>query len=163
MLRTTLLVAAACAAVAGCAQELTRQERAVQEQILRDRVSGWSRALNNRDADSLATYYHQDEALTVAWPDGRRTRGWEEEAEAIRGMFRTVARMNLVVQDLEIDVLAPNVALATFRHSADIILTTTDRDIFTGQGTLVWTKVGEEDVWRIRAEQISRDPRESGT
>lgn len=56
MLRTTLLVAVVCAAVAGCSPQLTRQERAVQERILSDRMTAWARVLNNRDRDSLAIF-----------------------------------------------------------------------------------------------------------
>ncbi len=157
MLRTTLLVAVVCAAAAGCSPQLTRQERAVQERILSDRMTAWARVLNNRDRDSLAIFYDQVPELTVAWPDGRRTHGWEEQAEAVRDFFRVVARINRVVQEEAIDVLSLDVAVATFRHSTDIILMTTDREIFTGQGTLVWVRNEARD-WVIHLEHISRNP-----
>jgi ketosteroid isomerase-like protein len=157
MLRKTLLVGIVCATTLGCAQKLTRQEKAVQEQVLQDRATEWMRVLNNQEQDQLATFYHQGIELTVAWFDGHRTRGWDEESLAVEQFFRDVATLNLGLQDLVVDVLSPTIALSTFRYSADVILTTSDRDIFTGQATVVWIK-DDAGEWRIYAEQMSRDP-----
>lgn len=156
MVRALLLAGVAGIALTGCAQEMSRAERSVQEQILSDRLTGWSRTLNNRDADSLAAFYHQAGTLTVAWPDGRRTRGWEEEAAAQQEFFRGIATLNIALQDQAVEVLDSDVAVTTFRYSADLILTSTDRDIFSGQGTLVWVKPEGSDTWVIHAEHLSR-------
>lgn len=158
MRRSVLLAGVTAAVLSGCAQEMSRSERSVQEQILRDRLTAWSRVLNNRDADSLAAFYHQVPDLTVAWPDGRRTRGWEEESAAQREFFRGVATMNFVVQDAAVEVLGFNAALTTFRYSADLFLTSTEREIFSGLGTLVWTRPEGSNTWAIHLEHISRTP-----
>jgi len=158
MRRSVLLAGVAAVVLSGCAQEMSRSDRAVQEQILRDRLTVWSRVLNNRDADSLAAFYHQVPELTVAWPDGRRTRGWTEEEAAQREFLRGVATMNVVVQDVGVQVLGSRAALTTFRYSADLILTSTEREIFTGLGTIFWTRPEGSGPWVIHAEHVSRNP-----
>lgn len=156
MNRSQVLLGVVCAVTMGCAQQLSRQEIAVEAQVVRDRVNAWSRAFSNRVAGELADFYHQAPELSVSWADGNRSRGWEEQEQAARAFFQTTARMNVALQDLEVEVLAPNVAVATFRHSTDIIFTTTARDIYSGQGTQVWVKDPVDDAWKIHAEHVSR-------
>jgi ketosteroid isomerase-like protein len=158
MLRRTLLIGLASVALAACAQKMTRQERAVEEQVVRDRLTAWDRVLNNKDLDSLAQFYLQSPEVTVAWPDGHRTNGWDEESQSLRDFFGKVASINLVMQDVKVYVLGPTVAITTFRHSADLILYTTEREIFSGLGTLVWVKPDSKSPWVIQAEQLSRSP-----
>jgi ketosteroid isomerase-like protein len=157
MLRRTLLIGIAGVTLASCAQRMTRQEQALEEQMVRDRATAWVRAFSNRDVDSLATFYLQDPDLTVAWPDGRRLNGWDAESQAQRGYFDGMTTMNLVAQDLQVRVLAPDAALVTFRHSTDEIRGT-NRDLFSGQGTLLWTKLDAAGSWVILAQQLSRTP-----
>jgi hypothetical protein len=156
MLRRTLWLGLAGVAIASCAPTMTPQERGVEEQVVKDRTNAWIRTYNNRDRDSLATFYLQAPELTVAWP-GARTSGWEEEAAAHQEYFRGVSTLNVVAQDLRVEVLAPNVAVATFRHSTDEIRGT-ERDLYAGNGTLVWVKPEPEAAWVIRAAHISRTP-----
>lgn len=156
MVRSVLLASLAAMMLAGCAREMTRSQRAVQEQVLQDRLEDWSRVLNNRDADSLAAFYHQDPGLTVVWPDGRRTRGYEEEAAAQEEFFRGIATLNFVVQDVVVQVLNHGAGVVTFRYSADVIDTNTARDIFSGFGTMFWTQVAETGEWVIHTEHLSR-------
>ncbi len=159
MLRSIVLIAFIGVLAAACGpKDLTRQERAVEEQMLRDRMTGWSRAVNNRDVDSLAGYYYQGPELTVAWMEGNRTRGWEEQETALREFYQRVGMMNLVVQDPVHEVLTRNFALTTFRYSGDVVMRTTERDVFSGQGTLLWYKPGSERTWRIYVQHLSRTP-----
>ncbi len=158
MLRSTMLLGLAGVLVAGCSQQLSRQEISVEEQRVRERVTGWARAIGNRDTGELAAFYHQVPEVTVAWMSGTRTRGWDEERDTQRQFFRNIARANLVISDLSIEVLSTSAAVTTFRHSSDIIMTSTDRDIFSGNGTIVWTKDEADNVWKIHAAQISRNP-----
>lgn len=158
MTRSVVLTGVAALLLTGCAQEMSRAERAVQEQIVEDRLEAWSLALNNRDLDTLAAYYHQDPSLTVAWPDGRRTRGWLEEQAAQEEFFGGILSLNVVPQDRVVEVLGARAAVATFRYSADIVLANTDRDIFSGQGTILWTKPEGTTEWVIHAEHLSRNP-----
>jgi ketosteroid isomerase-like protein len=157
MLQRTLLVLLASAPLASCAPKMTPQERSVEEQVVRDRATSWVRAFNNRQLDSLATFYLQTPELTVAWPDGQRTSGWEEESAAQREAFRGLSTVNLVAQDVRVEVFAPNVAAATFRHSTDEIRGT-ERDLFAGHGTMIWIKPDPRGQWLIRALQMSRSP-----
>ena len=156
MLRKTLPIGLAILTI-GCAQPLSRPDRAVQQQIVQDRMTEWARAFNSKDLAQLATFYHQDLEVTVAWPDGRRTRGWDEESVMQEQFFLQVNRMNLVLQDPTVRVFTKEIAIVTFRHSDDIVSMNTDRDIYAGQGTMVWQR-GEDDIWRIRAQHLSRDP-----
>lgn len=153
----TLLIGLAGAAVVSCTARMTPQERAVEEQVVRDRTTAWVRALNNRAVDSLATFYLQTPALTAAWPGGQRTNGWEEEAGVQRDYLREIRTLNFVAQDVRVEVLGAGAALATFRTSADEIRGT-ERDLFTGQGTLVWVRPEPRGPWVIRAQHLSRTP-----
>ncbi len=158
MLRSKMLLGLAGLLVAGCAQRLSRQVIAVEEQAVRERVTEWARAVNNRDTRELAAFYHQVPELTVAWTSGTRTRGWEEEHEEQRRFFRSIARSNLVISDLSIEILSATAAVTSFHHSSDIIKTSTDRDIFSGNGTIVWMKDEADNMWKIHTAQLSRNP-----
>jgi ketosteroid isomerase-like protein len=156
------LIGLACVALAGCEQQITPQDRAVAEQALRDRVTGWARTFSNRDRDSLATFYEQTPAFTFAWADGRRTNGWEEEAKAQQEFFGAVTQTNLVLQDVKVEVFTSAVALVTFRHTADFIVggdgASPQRNYFTGLGTMVWTKPAPKGLWVLHAGQMSATP-----
>lgn len=157
MLRSSLPVAVICAAAIGCtSSDLPPQERAVQEQALGERVQSWSRIFNNRDRDSLATFYEDNMQVTMATAAGDRFQGWDEVSRALRDFYQSIARVNLVLQDVSVDVITRDVAITSFRHSTDIILASTDRDLFSGQGLFVWVRDGETDTWRIRAQIMSR-------
>ena len=157
MTRSGLLAAMACAVAIGCtSSELPPQDRAVQEQALGDRVQSWSRIFNNRDRDSLATFYEDNMQVTMVMPTGDRYQGWDEVSAALRDFYRSIARVNLVLQDVRVDVITRDVAVTAFRHSTDIILASTDRDLYSGQGVLVWVRDKETDMWKIRVQIMSR-------
>lgn len=155
-----LLAGIAGVVLASCSPGLTPQERAVEAQMVRDRTTAWVRAYNNREVDSLATYYLQTADLTVVWPGGQRTYGWEEEAGIQRDYFRELRTVNLVAQDVRVEVLGAAAALVTFRHSTDEIRGS-DRDLYSGQGTMVWVKPDSRAPWVIRAQHLSRSPASS--
>lgn len=157
MLRRTLLALVTGFPLVSCTSRMTPQERSVEEGMVRDRMTAWVRAFSNRAVDSLATFYRQAPELLVAWPGGQRSNGWDEEAAAQREYFRGVSTLNVVAQDVHVDVLAPNVALVTFRHSTDEIRGT-DRDLFSGHGTMVWIRPEVPGAWVIRSQQLSRSP-----
>ncbi|HKI94564.1 MAG TPA: nuclear transport factor 2 family protein [Gemmatimonadales bacterium] len=159
MSRTLLLLAAAGVFLVGCGpHQLTPTERASQEQMLKDRFSTWARAWSNRDQDSVSMLYDHTGDLTVAWPDGSRERGWDEQTKALTGFFGQVMSYNFVVQDPETSLIDPSVAITTFRYSADVVHNDTRRDVYSGQGTLVWAKDASDGLWKIRAEELSRAP-----
>ena len=161
-MRHTLLLGLACIGLAACGTRMTPQERSVQEGVVRDRVTAWARTFSNRDRDSLASYYEQTSDFTFAWPDGRRTNGWEQESKAQDEFFTNVTQTNLVPQDVQVEVLSPTVAVATFRHSADFIVGggggNPTRDYFTGLGTMVWVKPDPKGSWVLNAGQLSKTP-----
>jgi ketosteroid isomerase-like protein len=114
--------------------------------------------MNNQAADSLAAWYRQDATLLSIWPDGRRQRGWDEEAAAIDGLFDAVSTLNLVVQDPTVEVLGHDVAVVTFRYSMDQMFRTEGRDIFSGRGTQVWVRERDGPGWVIGTNHLSRNP-----
>lgn len=161
MSRALLCLAAAGVLLAGCAsQNLTPTERAAQEQTLKNRFATWARVLSNRDRDSLSMLYEHSPDVTVAWSDGTRTRGWDAESQALGAFLGGVMSLNFVVQDPETTILDRSVALTTFRYSADVVRNDTRRDVYSGQGTLVWAKDAQDGLWKIRAEELSRAPSE---
>lgn len=162
MVRHALLIGLTCVALAACERQMTPQDRAVEEQLVRDRVSVWARTFSNRQRDSLATFYQQAPELTFAWPDGRRTSGWEEESRAQQDFFTNVTQSNLVLQDVKAEIITPRFALVTFRHTADFIVGGSGgnpaRNYFTGLGTMLWTKPDPAGVWVVLAGQLSATP-----
>jgi ketosteroid isomerase-like protein len=142
---------------------MTRQEMAVQEQNIQDRMQGWAKAFSNRERDSLATYYDQAAGLTVAWPDGDRRTGWEQEAAKHEEFFTMARQVNLVLQDPQVEILSRTTALVTFRHAMDIIIgeVSPERRYFTGLGTLVWTRADDRSPWVIHAGQVSETPQQT--
>ncbi|MDH3496798.1 MAG: nuclear transport factor 2 family protein [Gemmatimonadota bacterium] len=160
MLRHNLVIGLACVGLAACQPSMTRQERAVEEQVIRDQLTAWTRAFSNRQQDSLAMFYHQSPDLTVAWPDGHRSSGWEEEEQAQRVFFSKVGQVNFVVQDVRVQVFSPTLAQATFRHASDVIMgdLNPERQYFTGSGTMIWMKPDPRGNWVIHTEQVSETP-----
>lgn len=157
-MRIVLVAALAALAGAACAGDLSPHQRAVEEQILEDRLASWTRLMNNQALDSLGQSYREDSTLTATWPDGRRTRGWTEHEAALRAMFQAVSTLNLVVQDPHVDLLSPEVAVVAFRYSMDQILRSGMRDVFAGRGTQIWVRDRSPGRWVIAASHLARTP-----
>lgn len=157
-MRIVLVAALAALAGAACAGELSPHQRAVEQQILEDRLASWTRLMNNQALDSLGQSYRHDSTLTATGPDGRRSRGWIEHEAALRAMFQAVSTLNLVVQDPHIDLLSSDVAVVTFRYSMDQILRNELRDVFAGRGTQVWVRDHGAGRWVIAASHLARTP-----
>lgn len=161
MRRQMLVLALGGLALAACRPAtMTRQEIAVQEQHVGARVQGWAKVFSNRQRDSLATFYDQTGELSMAWPDGDRRTGWEEEKAKQEEFFGMARQVNLVLQDPQVEILSPTAALVTFRHAMDIIIgdANPERRYFTGQGTMVWTRADDRSPWVIHAGQVSETP-----
>lgn len=158
MSRFPVLLAAAMVVAACGSQQLTQRERAVESQRVQSQLSTWSRLLANRDRDSLGTMYEHSPELSVAWADGVRTRGWDNESRALDQFVDSLNSFNFVIQDPAVEVLSPNVALTTFRYSVDAIHANTARDVYSGQGTVVWVKDPKTDAWLIHTAELSRAP-----
>jgi hypothetical protein len=161
MRRQMLVMALGGVALAGCQPAaLSRQEIAVQEQNVEARLEAWAKAFSNRQLDSLATFYDQTEGLSMAWPDGERRNGWEDEAAKHEEFFNQARQVNLVLQDPRVEILSPTAAIVTFRHAMDVILgdVNPERRYFPGQGTMLWTRVDERSPWVIQVGQISETP-----
>ncbi|MBI4421435.1 MAG: nuclear transport factor 2 family protein [Gemmatimonadetes bacterium] len=153
MTRSFLL--AACGALLGCGPRLSMTERAVVEQAVRARLDGWVTAINNRSPDGLASFYYRGPELAVAWSDGRRTRGWEQESAAQKEFLGKLSQINFTLSDPVIDPLTAQVAVATYGVSIDMV-SNDQRSVTAGQGTSVWVKDPADDMWRIRALQTAR-------
>lgn len=156
-MRSLVPLVLAVAAVLACERQLTPTQRNVQEQVLRDRVEGWARHLNNQAVDSLAAYYESGATLVSVWPDGSRAMGWEERERELRQLMATVSTLNLVLQDPRIRITDRHTAVVTFRYSMDQILAIAQRDVFSGHGTQVWVRDGT-GPWHIAVSHLSRTP-----
>ena len=134
---------------------LSLRQRAVIVQEARARLDDWAKAIGTRNPDSLAFYYHHGPELTVAWSDGRRTRGWEEEAAVQRDFLGKTSQINLTLIDPVIDPVVRDVAIANYGISVDMVQNG-ERSVSAGQGTSVWAKDPTDRVWRIRALHTGR-------
>lgn len=157
-MRLMILTVLAAAALLSCDPGLTRQQRGVQEQVLRERVAAWARHMNNQALDSLAPFYDHTPDLISVWPSGDRYVGWEAEGRAQRDLFRAVSTLNLVVQDPRTRLMGWGNAVVTFRFSTDQYLRSDVRDVYSGHGTQVWIRDRENPEWRMLVSQMSRTP-----
>ena len=149
---------ALAAALLACAPQLSQQDRAVEEQAIQRQVQLWEQSLISIKPDSMALVYERSPAFTAAWPDGRRTRGWDQEEEAQREFAARTTAFNFDVQDPVIEILTPNVALTTFSHTTDVTDSLSGRALYSGRGTIVWVKDPTDKTWKIHTLQVSRTP-----
>ncbi len=153
---STCSVAIASVFLLGCESPgLSRQQRAVEEQTVQNRVTEWTNALNNRAVEDLTGLYVNSPDLSVLWIEGNTARGFDEFDQMIQDFFGRALFMNFAVQSPEVDVLAATVAVVTFRHSVDIQWFDTQRDVWAGHGTLVLTKDPVDERWKIRRQHVS--------
>lgn len=150
----------ACVAVLGCGPSgrVTSQQRRVELGFIEGRVESWSQILNNGDLDSLLTMYHDVPDLTTVWTDGSRAAGFEDHEQVLRAYWETIEHLNFVVQSPEVQVLSPDVAVVTFRHSTDVQFKEGGRETYAGHGTIVWMKDAEDGLWKIHTQHVSRNP-----
>ena len=159
MRHSKLTLVLACAVLLACTDSLSLRELRVEEQAVEAQLSTWVRSINNREHDSVAAMYHQVPELTVVWPDGHISRGWEEEQLAQTELFNSIERINFVKQSPQIEILSPKVALTTFRHSWDVVHLGGRPDTpRAGSVTVVWVKDTMDNMWKIHTEHISLVP-----
>ena len=156
MRRSYLLLLLASMTLVACSTEMSLRARAEAEQEVRTRFDSWVRALNNMDLDSLAPMHHAVPELTVIWPDGRVAHGWQEEEALHQEEMQGVDRINFGVQNVEIQILSPRVALVIFRHSTDIIMQDGERGTpKAGHVSMIWIRDRQDDQWKIQMEHHS--------
>ena len=156
MRRSMLSTAIVSVALLGCdPPDLTRQQRAVEEQFVQGRVNAWTTALNNKEPENLAGMYENSPDLTVMWLEGAKTVGFDEYEDMIADFFRRSVFMNFGAQSPHVEVLSSTVAVVTFRHSVDVQWVDTRRDVWAGYGTLVFVKDSEDNLWKIHTQHIS--------
>jgi len=156
MRRSILSTAIVSVALMGCeSPDLTRQQRAVEEQFVQGRVNAWTTALNNKELGDLAAMYQSSPDLTVMWLEGAKTVGFDEYEAMIADFFGRASFMNFAAQSPHVDVLSATVAIVTFRHSVDVQWLDTRRDVWSGYGTLVFVKDSEDGLWKIHTQHIS--------
>ncbi len=152
-------VAIASVFLLGCESPgLSRQQRAVEEQTVQNRVTEWTNALNNRAVEDLMGLYLNSPDLSVLWIEGNTARGFDEFDQMIQNFYMNSSFMNFAVQSPEVDVLTATVAVVTFRHSVDIQWFDNQRDLWGGHGTLVLTKDPVDERWKIRRQHVSLNP-----
>ena len=118
---STCSVAIASVFLLGCESPgLSRQQRAVEEQTVQNRVTEWTNALNNRALEDLLGLYENSPDLSVLWIEGNPARGFEEFDLTIQDFFGRARLMNFAVLSPQVDVLTATVAVVTFSHSVDV-------------------------------------------
>jgi ketosteroid isomerase-like protein len=125
-----------------------------QRELVEARLNTWTRVINNKATDSLFALYHQGDSLRVMWPNGRRTIGWEATRQAWRDFYGQTDYMNFVVQSPTVEILSPTVAVATFRHSTDIVRGGRRQPVRPGYGTVIWKKDADGN-WKIYISQVA--------
>ncbi|MGH7753174.1 MAG: YybH family protein [Gemmatimonadales bacterium] len=145
------LVAALALTVAACGGSEPVDDPGAASEV-EERFAQWVRAWNSFNPANLEPFYIQKRHLTVAWPNGERMRGWEEESEYQRNFLATVMVMNLQPRDATFVMIHGNLALITFGFSLDMAAGGR-RQIGPGQATMLWQKEG--GVWRIYSAQLS--------
>ncbi len=159
MRRSILSTVIASVVLLGCGSpDLTRQQRAVEEQTVERRVTAWTKALNNKELEDLAGMYQSSPDLTVMWLEGAKTVGFEEYEAMITDFYGRARFMNFAAQSPHVDMLSSTVAVVTFRHSVDVQWFDTRRDVWAGFATLVFVKDFEDGLWRIHTQHISVNP-----
>jgi hypothetical protein len=147
-------------AVACGSGDISVRQRFLAQSSVSVKFNAWVRALNNQNRDSVALFYHHSPELRVLAIDGTISHGWEEESEVQREFFETVELVNFVPGEPEIDVLAKDMVLTTFRHTLDIERANRQRDpTVRGLGSILWTRDPDDDTWKIRLLQLSARPR----
>ena len=119
---------------------------------VRERFQAWVRAFNDHAPAELEPFYTHHDYLTFAWPNGERTRGWQQEATYQRGLLPAVTLVNLVPRDPVIVLARKNLAIISFEFSLNLTAGGSAQ-VGPGQGILVWQE--EDGAWRIIAGQLS--------
>jgi len=149
--------------LASCSTEMSLRERSEAEQAVNARLNSWVRAINNAEMDTLLLMHHRVSELTVIMGDGTEANGWEEEEALYRSFFEGVERVNLVMQRADVEILSPELAITTFRHSMDTMPEDEERlPPVAGHGTILWVKDRMDNQWKIHLSHMSyRPPSES--
>lgn len=154
----TIWAGVGCAAMMGCGGGgLSPTQETVSRDEIRELLTTWTRQVTNQDLDSILAMYHDDPGLVVAWSNGDRARGLAEYGPQIQAFVENAEFLNLDPQNPLVDVLAPNVALSSFRYTIDLRLTDGTRDPYAGQATLVWVR-DAAGAWKIHNQIFSRNP-----
>ncbi|MFQ5703430.1 MAG: YybH family protein [Gemmatimonadales bacterium] len=149
----------ACSVVLACSQAgLSLREERVIQQAVEAQLNAWVRAINNREVDSVVSFYDRSPELTVIGADGHVSHGWDEESARLKEMFADLERVNFVKQNPQIEILSADLALTTFRHSLDIVSNGSRRLPSSGSVTVLWVRDRDDGAWRIHTEHISVTP-----
>jgi hypothetical protein len=120
--------------------------------VVSDRFKAWVQAWNTHTPAALEPFYLHAGHLTVTWPNGERTRGWDAEHQMQQTFLPSVTTMNLVPREPVIVLLGKDQALVSFAFSLDMGADG-NRQIGPGQGLMLWQDRG--GAWRIVAAQLS--------
>ena len=134
---------------------MTTQQRIQAQDEVTTQFNAWVTAMNNGNRDEVLAFYHDNDQLLVAWPDGTVANGYDEQRLALHNFFNATRYMNFVVSTTRTELMGPRIALSTFGHSTDIIGQDSNRRVMPGKGTVVWVRVAEDDTWKIHVQQLS--------
>lgn len=126
--------------------------RAQIVQFVHAQLTAWTRAVNNRSLDTLELLYRREPDVTILWPDGRRTRGWNAAQAKWQSWAGQMSQLNFVIRDISVEAVTGNTGLATFRTLTDAV-TDGQRTVTPGWAMQVWTHDPADGRWKIHAEQ----------
>lgn len=153
------LVLALVVVMAACSTEMSLRQLTEAEQAINNRLNTWVRALNNSELDTLLLMHHRVPEVTVILADGSEAVGWEAEENLWRDFFAGFERINVNMLGPEIEILSPEFAITTFRHTTDIMRDETTRDPpAAGHVTIVWVMDRMDNEWKIHLTHMSYKP-----
>jgi ketosteroid isomerase-like protein len=155
MQRSKLLLVLTCVAVVACSQGLTSREALIEGRTVEERITTWVRAMNNAKVDSVVLMYDASADVHAVWADGHIAEGFEAVEQRWGDFYAQTNYMNVAMSQLRVEVLAPGVAQAVFRHSTDIVDGGGQRAVFPGRALVVLLKDPADNLWKIHTQLFS--------
>ena len=155
MQRSKLLLVLTCVVVVACSQGMTSREVLIEGRAVEERITTWVRAMNNAKVDSVVLMYDQSADVHAVWADGHIAEGFEAVEQRWRDFYTATSYMNVATSQLKVEVLAPGVAQAVFRHSTDIVDANNQRAVFPGRALVVLLKDSDDNLWKIHTQLFS--------
>ncbi len=154
-----ILILACSSALACSPPNVSLREQGLIQQAVEGQLNSWVRAINNREIDSVLTFYRHSPELTVVWADGQVLHGWNEHETVLNERFGSIERINFVKQNVTVEILSGDFAIATFRHSLDIVNTGGVRQSpASGSVTILWARDSGDNSWKIHTQHVSVKP-----
>lgn len=128
-------------------QALASEEQSAIAETVEGLFNEIAEGTNALDFDRLLSQYRQSDSLCYV-ARGRVTRGFEAFSQLVHTQFRGVTEANLHWNDIYIDVLSDDTAVATATYQ--LVVTLESGDIFPSSGTFMCIYVLDDEGWQIQ-------------